>query len=101
MRTKETENRYFEDKKNGKLKDLWTEPAIYEDEDCRIIENEYPYDVVAKDHLILLSKEDPTVAFTKAREYAIKHDYDYVLWNTPKNQSVPEIIHIHILRKYV
>lgn len=99
LRSPQTEQKYQDDLKNSRTVGLWEEPSIYETKDFKIINNKYPYDLICSKHLLLLSKISKEEAFYHACKYATENDYDYVLWNTPKQQSVPSVIHIHILKK--
>lgn len=99
LRTKELEAKYQKDLKEGKNKSLWDEPPIFDNGLYKIINNNYKYDRMTDDeHVMLITKEDPNQAFVWARDWAEVNDYSMVCWNTPKKQTVPDIIHIHILK---
>ncbi len=73
-----------------------------------IVENDFPYDAIAKDHHLLVTKrvvpcefrllnKDEIEEFYYIKENYIKENYE-VLWeNMPKGQSVNEHFHVHLL----
>ena len=72
----------------------------------KIVENSFPYDVIAKVNHILVplrhTRESELNESEKGELQQIKKDflskkYDYLLENLPKNQSVPEHFHIQLI----
>jgi len=83
-------------------------PAIKEFEHWKIIENEYPYDAVAKvSHMLVPKRHVHAHVFLNTIERnelecdvtveIIGDDYDAMQWNTPKAQTHPSHYHIHLL----
>lgn len=98
LRTEETEARYQQDIKDGKTKDIWEEELVHEDKFYRVVKNRYPYDRIAREHYLLLTRFPLKEAFAWAVKYMDENNLDQVIVNNKKNQSVPKINHIHIIR---
>lgn len=98
LRKPESEAKYQEDIAQGRTGSLWSEPAIYETPDYKIIKNNYPYDRMWQEHVLLITLAPIDQAFRWAREYAEENGYSQVLYNTSFKQSVKDINHIHILK---
>lgn len=73
---------------------------------CYIIPNEYPYDTIGgvkvDEHYLLLRKDTKEDAH-KALMIAIKEEEwnkkgYMIVWNAPKNQTVPTVWHKHIIK---
>ncbi len=87
---------------------LGTAPAIAEWTYWKLIENQFPYDVIAEKHDLVVPKRkfakktemnyDEIEEFAeKVRPYLVEH-YDMEIRNYPKAQSVPDHYHIHVLK---
>lgn len=72
----------------------------------KIVENSFPYDLIAKINHILVpvrhTGEFELDESEKEELQLIKKDflskkYDYLLENLPKNQSIPEHFHMHLI----
>ena len=107
LRTAATEARYQADKANGKTIPLDEEPSIMDWYYWRVIENRYPHDMEASVHHLLLpqrkfAKIEDATAKELAELYTILFDYLYnkysaVKMNYPRQQSVHNHFHIHLL----
>ena len=74
----------------------------------QIVPNNFPYDAVAEKHdLLVAPRHVDFESLTKGELYDMRQmikeitaseAYDAILWNTPKNQTVPGHFHIHLLR---
>ena len=73
-----------------------------------ILENEFPYDRVAKvSHLLSTKREIPLdwkflnkeekEEFKKIKEEYLKEHYDAIWENLPKGQTVPHHFHLHLI----
>lgn len=94
LRTDEGEEIY----RNSTRGNLWDEPFIFKTKGYRIIKNKFPYDKICDEHLLLITKHSVDYALKKAIEYAEKNKFRTILLNTSLAQSVPEIVHVHIIR---
>tara|TARA_B100000508_G_scaffold60333_2_gene47463 strand:+ start:20873 stop:21232 length:360 start_codon:yes stop_codon:yes gene_type:complete len=110
FRTKETEALYTKEKNNGGLKEcpLCNEPSIKEWNHWKIIKNKFPYDLIAKDHDMLVSKrhvgeEDLTQEEFEEmllikKEY-IHSNYGYMFEPMMRNKSIPDHFHTHLINE--
>lgn len=83
------------------------EPSIHHFVHWRIIKNQFPYDVIAKTHHMLIpmrqiSSEAELNEIEKAelkmiKKTKIEKDYDAILLQHPRNQSVSHWLHYHLL----
>lgn len=103
MRTLQSEQKYQQDKLDGKTKDLLDEPAIKEWPGWRLIENAYPYDLVFKKHHMLIPTtwelkknglEDDELYFILKE---LQEDYDLWFVNMPHRQSIKSLFHVHLV----
>ena len=85
---------------------LCEKPSLKEFTHWRIVENIFPYDLVAKvSHMIIPSQHKTESDLTDVEEQEFKdikinylqNQYDYILENTHKNKSLPHHFHLHIL----
>jgi diadenosine tetraphosphate (Ap4A) HIT family hydrolase len=82
-------------------------PSIKEYEYWRIIENKFPYDTIAKVHHMLVPKQQTAswldISLSESAEldllimYELPKDYDMILLNFPKAQSVKDWLHFHLI----
>lgn len=73
----------------------------------KIVPNTFPYDAVAERHDMLvaprhvnfesLTKDELYDMRQIIQEITASQTYDAILWNTPKNQTVPGHFHIHLI----
>jgi diadenosine tetraphosphate (Ap4A) HIT family hydrolase len=73
----------------------------------RIIENKFPYDTIAKTHHLLVPKQQTTswldIGLSESAEldllimYELPKEYDMILLNFPKAQSVKDWLHFHLI----
>jgi len=115
LRTKETMDRYMKVMAERKEKGIKSEHFInYEHllvkefEYWVIIENEFPYDAVAKtSHMISTKRQVPLdwnlltsgekMEFEKIRDTYLKEHYDAIWENLPKTQTIPGHFHLHLI----
>lgn len=85
---------------------LCTKESIKDFEYWRVVENSFPYDLVAKVHHMLILKRhaneyeintDEEKELKKIKLDYLSTQYDYIIECMPKNKSVPEHLHLHIL----
>lgn len=94
LRTTEGEEIY----KNSPKGNLWDEPYIVKTPHYRIIQNKFPYDKICDEHLLLITKHSVAYALKKAYEYAEVNKFKTILLNTSLAQSIPDVVHVHIIR---
>ncbi|MEX1026562.1 MAG: hypothetical protein WD049_00930 [Candidatus Paceibacterota bacterium] len=106
VRTQETFNAYERFKQEAPDGcPLCRSESIEEYEHWRMIPNDFPYDTIADEHCMLLPKEHIGVfeemADNVRQEYnailASLDRFDAVLRNFPKQQTIPEHFHAHLL----
>lgn len=82
-------------------------PTIEEWKYWKIIRNDYPYDLVAEKHDLLVLKEHTSTISKNAwiefneRKYALQDDpyaYHSIIENLPVRQSFPAHFHYHLIR---
>jgi len=80
--------------------------ALKEFEYWKIIENSFPYDLIAQTHHMIAPLRHVNEAGLNVEERAglssikadvIDKEYDYVVETTSKNRSIPEHFHLHLL----
>lgn len=65
----------------------------------KIFKNTFPYDRIASSHHLLFSKQlSNTELMMLAQQIVDSGEYDMLILNAPKRQSLPEEYHIHLLR---
>lgn len=98
LRSTKGEAIYRKHREKGLLQSLWDVKPLYLHREYRIIKNAFPYDRIHSESVILITNHPIDKAFEYAKEYAEKHGYHQVLWNTSLAQSVPDTVHLHILK---
>ena len=72
----------------------------------KITENSFPYDLIAKTHHMLIplrhgrEHELSTEELQELKEIKsnnINPEYDYIIEATPKNKSIPDHFHLHLI----
>ena len=72
----------------------------------KIVENSFPYDQIAKTHNMLVLKrhvsekdlnKEEAEELALVKESYINQEYDWLIEATPKNKSVPEHFHLHLI----
>ncbi len=72
----------------------------------KIVENSFPYDLIAREHHMLVSLRHITESGLTADElrelleiknHAIEEDYDWIIEPVHKNKSIPDHFHLHLL----
>ncbi len=72
----------------------------------KIIDNAFPYDLIAKDHHMMVpirhTKESgltdaELLEFTQIKTDFINSKYDYIIEATPQNKSIPGHFHLHLI----
>jgi hypothetical protein len=105
LRTPATEREYQQAKKSTRF--MRTAPSLVDFTEWRIIENDYPYDKIAKIHHLLIPKrqvdrplmlnEYEVAEYMGILEHVIPKTYDAILLNMPKQQSIKGWMHYHLL----
>jgi len=82
-------------------------PSIKDYQYWRIIENKFPYDTIAKTHHLLVPRRqalnwvdldiDEMTELDNLMVYDLPQDYDMILLNFPKAQSVKDWLHFHLI----
>lgn len=99
------EKQYQQDKQYGVTVDLADVPAMAETHSWKVIPNTYPYNMVLKDHVLIVTKEgvgdwsELTQGAKEEYEQLIRpillESYDIIFENAPHRRSVPGIYHWH------
>ncbi len=110
LRTSETEAKYRAVKASGVMNDacpLCDERTSVKDfEHWRVIENLYPYDLVAKVHHMLVSKrhasdmeltDEEWEEFRSIKAGYVQEEYEFMIEPTWKQKSIPAHSHLHLL----
>lgn len=109
LRTKETQDKYDALRASGGLEGachLCTAPAIKTFKFWKVINNEFPYDVIAKTHhMIVPLRHTAEAGITQEEWYewgSLKHgeidrDYDSLIEETDNAKSIPDHFHIHLI----
>jgi hypothetical protein len=72
----------------------------------KVTSNEFPYDLIASEHHMLVpmrhvtEKEltaDELHEFSEIKSAYIASKYDYIIEATPKNKSIPTHFHLHLI----
>jgi hypothetical protein len=72
----------------------------------KILENDFPYDLIAKEHFMLVPKRhvlerdlapDEISELAEIKAGYIDSTYDYIIEATTKNKSIPAHFHIHLI----
>ncbi|MEX0930175.1 MAG: hypothetical protein WDZ79_00700 [Candidatus Paceibacterota bacterium] len=107
MRTEETQRRYEEYKRHPKEGCvICSAQSERELEHWRIVRNDFPYDYVAERHSMLVPKRhvaqyaeltDPEKDEFEGLQPGVE-DFDILLKQFPRNQTVPDHLHYHLLK---
>lgn len=82
-------------------------PSVIEFEHWRIIENKFPYDEIARRHDMIVPKvhkREESLTSAELQEFAelkktyINDTYQMVMESVPKNKSLPQHFHLHLLQ---
>lgn len=109
LRSSEMVNKYNEHQKTGVLARgcplCDTEPLkIFKY--WKIIENDFPYDLIAKTHHMIVPirheaekdlTEEELAELGEIKENYINQGYDYIIEPTVKNKSIPGHFHLHLI----
>lgn len=109
IRTLASELRYAEDKQRGLTHEIRDIPTLRRWEHWRLIHNEYPYDLAFEIHHMLVPvRPVPDFATLDAAQLAellgiIQElqghaDYDLMMWNFPKRQTIRNHFHLHLCK---
>ncbi len=72
----------------------------------KITENLFPYDLIAKTHHMLMPirhteeaglTADEIMELSGIKNLLINEDYDWIIEATPKNKSIPNHFHVHLV----
>lgn len=108
LRSSETADKYSAHRKSGAMDNgcvLCTAPIIADFSYWKIIPNKFPYDLLAKEHHMLIPKRHSVEKELSNDEYQelllIKErhfgKYDYTIEATNKAKSIPEHFHLHLI----
>ena len=112
LRTEKTETEYEEKLKTLNQNDCFfcsARPVLIHDFNLwRIVENDFPYDVITKTHHMLtpkrhvakesmLSEEERMELFKIKEEILPTLSYHMVISNLPIQQSIPGHFHLHVI----
>lgn len=99
------EAQYQHDKQYGLTMELDKMPAMAESEYWKIVPNTYPYSMVMRDQVLIVTKEkcgdwDLLSDAAKAEYYEkirplLRQAYDIIFENSDHRRSVPGIYHLH------
>ena len=109
LRSEENEKRYHELIKAGFLNDgckLCEAPALKDFKYWKIIHNDFPYDLIAKVHDMVLPKRhvgESQLTKKEKQEYAeiktsyMEQKYEFILEPMLKVKSIPAHFHLHLI----
>ena len=109
LRTPETEAAYTKLKKEGHLLEgcvLCTSPSVKEFNEWRIIENRFPYDLVASVHHMILPKrhvaeeeftDSERKEYGEIKETYMQDTYEFFIEPVNRQRSIPEHWHLHLI----
>ncbi len=109
LRTKETDHKYEQYRRERSTSTdcvLCPEPSIIEFKYWRIIENKFPYDLIAETHNMIITKrhtsEDDLNIEEKEEWESLKKEfisdkYQFIVEATKKQKSVPGHFHFHLI----
>jgi hypothetical protein len=109
LRTPEAEQRYRKHRQSLPQDigcELCSKPALKEFNYWKIVENNFPYDRIADMHHMIISKrhvtefelhEQELVELREIKEHTLYKDYEYILEASPKQKSIPEHFHLHLV----
>lgn len=109
LRTPEGKHAYQEYLKDSALCDscaLCEKSALRTFKLWKIVNNSFPYDLIAKEHHMLMPLRHTTEAdltvdeimeLSGIKNHAIEQDYDWIIEPMPKNKSIPDHFHLHLL----
>ncbi|MEX2052422.1 MAG: hypothetical protein WD991_01860 [Candidatus Paceibacterota bacterium] len=109
FRSKELNDKYL-----GLIKDgfhdsgcnLCKAPSIKEWDHWRVIDNLFPYDLIAKTHHMLIPKKhaveeeltgEELAELKKLKQGHINENYGWIMEAVPKIKSVPSHFHLHLI----
>jgi hypothetical protein len=103
LRTEESELAYANSKEK---KSLDQEDKIREWDFWYLINNRFPYDTVAEVHHLLLPRSGRPMRELHNNEWdnfydiidELGNDYSVMMWNFPRQQSVKNLLHYHLVR---
>lgn len=105
LRTKNSEIMYGIAKEKGTLVALHEEESLFDFEHWMIVANRFPYDIALRVHHLLLPKRQvPAQGDLNPEELVelshimeqVQHNYDFVLSNFPRKQSIKTHFHLHL-----
>lgn len=85
---------------------LCEKPALRAYKHWKIIDNSFPYDLIAKDHHMLVPLRHVTEAdltideimeLAGIKNHHLEEDYDWIIEATLKNKSIPSHFHLHLI----
>ncbi len=109
LRTQESNKIYTDYLQNNRHPDmceLCSSEPVKEFLFWKIIQNDFPYDRIAKVHHMIVPKRHVSETQLNSEEMAeignikkdyINNNYQYIIEATQKNKSVPEHFHLHLI----
>lgn len=109
LRTRETEAHYTKLKAEGVLSHgctLCLSPSIKEFGEWRIVENRFPYDLIADTHHMILPRRHATweeLTESELKEYEeikdtyMQETYEFFIEPVNRQRSIPDHWHLHLI----
>ena len=108
LRTKEAEEKYnnYVIENQSDICPLCERESIHEFKYWKIIQNNFPYDKIAKVHHMIVPfrhvKEndltgDELVEFNEIKQKYLYKEYEYLIEASMKKKSIPEHFHLHLI----
>jgi hypothetical protein len=104
LRTPATERKYQSKKRD--IRFMKTAPSLKEYKEWRVIDNDYPHDRITKVHHLLIPKRQVTrpiylneyeiAELDGLLEHVLPKEYDAILMNFPRQQSIKNWMHFHL-----
>jgi hypothetical protein len=85
---------------------LCTKPALKTFQYWKITVNDFPYDLIAKEHHMIMPLRhvieseltaEETKEFNSIKKELLNSEYHYIIEATSKRKSIPEHFHLHII----
>jgi len=109
LRTLEGKNKYKKYRENHVIDgscEICSKEAIVDFKNWKIVNNDFPYDLVADVHHMLVTKRHADEHGLNTEEKNemeeikfgyVNENYDYIIEATVKNKSIPAHFHLHLI----
>lgn len=105
LRKPESEEKYQEEKKNITSCPFCEKKHIHQWEHWKLMPNQYPYDLVAEKHDLLVlnshnsvPSEEEKKQLDSIKKMKFMNDYHCIIENLPQRQSISGHFHVHLMR---